>query len=380
MPEDDRRSDREIGAPAGCYYGSYLNLDRLLACQEPASAALGQPAHDELLFITVHQVYELWFKQILHELDRIEADFSANPVDDRSLGRIIHGLARIHEIIKLLVHQLDVMETMTPLDFLDFRDLLYPASGFQSAQFREIEIRLGLAADRRLAFDRAPFEAKLSDADRVRLGAASERPSLLALLDRWLARTPFVDWGDTTFREAYRAAVVRMLTRDAERVRADRHLSDNQRAADALAIEAALKNFAAIFEEGEAADSWSMSSRAIEAALLITLYRDEPALNYAFRLLQGLMDVDETLTLWRYRHALMVSRMLGVKVGTGGSSGHAYLRATAERHGVFTDLFRLSTYLIPRSALPPLPGAVARGMGFVYAAEPQSGGDEPGGR
>ena len=81
------------------------------------------------------------------------------------------------------------------------------------------------------------------------------------------------------------------------------------------------------------------------------------------------MDVDETMTLWRYRHALMVSRMLGVKVGTGGSSGHDYLRTTAERHGIFTDLFQLSTYLIPRSALPPLPAPVARGMGFVYASE-----------
>ena len=97
-----------------------------------------------MLFITVHQVYELWFKQILHELKRIEADFAKNPVDDRELVRVIHGLSRIHEILKLLVHQLDVMETMTPLDFLDFRDLLYPASGFQSVQFREIEIRLGL--------------------------------------------------------------------------------------------------------------------------------------------------------------------------------------------------------------------------------------------
>jgi tryptophan 2,3-dioxygenase len=266
------------------------------------------------------------------------------------------------------VHQLDVMETMTPLDFLDFRDLLYPASGFQSAQFREIEIRLGLPQENRLSFDRAPFAAKLSDADRERLRRAGERPTLLSLLDAWLARTPFVDWGGTTFREAYRAAVVRMLAADQERVRGDHLLSADQRAADALAIEAALKNFSAIFEDAAAAGSWRMSGRAIEAALLITLYRDEPALNQAFRLLQALMDVDETMTLWRYRHAQMVSRMLGVKVGTGGSSGHDYLRATAERHGIFGDLFRLSTYLIPRSALPPLPEPVARGMGYVYAA------------
>ena len=357
------------GAPAGCYYGAYLKLDQLLSAQAPASEAAGKPAHDEMLFITVHQVYELWFKQVLHELTRIETDFSANPVDDRVLGRIIHGLNRIHEILKLLVDQLDVMETMTPLDFLDFRDLLYPASGFQSAQFREIEIRLGLPRDTRMSFDRSPFESKLSDRDRERLRAAAEPPTLLALLDAWLARTPFVDWGGTSFREAYRAAVVQMLTADQEKVRGDAHLSSHQRASEALAIEGALKNFAAIFDEPAAESSWRMSSRAIEAALLITLYRDEPALNQAFRLLQALMDVDETMTLWRYRHALMVSRMLGVKVGTGGSSGHDYLRATAERHGIFSDLFRLATYLIPRSALPPLPAPVARGMGFVYAAE-----------
>jgi tryptophan 2,3-dioxygenase len=260
------------------------------------------------------------------------------------------------------------METMTPLDFLDFRDLLYPASGFQSVQFREIEIRLGLRGEERLTFDRTPFESKLSEADRERLRVASERPSLLSLLDRWLSRTPFVDWGGTPFRDAYRAAVVGMLQSDAAKVRGDIHLSSRQRAAEALAIEAALKNFADLFDEA-AQTSWTMSPRAVEAALLITLYRDEPALNQAFRLIQSLMDVDETMTLWRYRHALMVRRMLGVKPGTGGSSGHDYLRATAEQHGIFRDLFRLSTYLIPRSALPRLPDSVARRTSFVYATE-----------
>jgi tryptophan 2,3-dioxygenase len=368
MADDAPRDPETIGAqgaPAGCYYSSYLRLDQLLGSQQPASDAVGKPAHDEMLFITVHQVYELWFKQILHELTRVEADLAGNPVDDRQVVRVIHSLHRVHEILKLLVHQLDVMETMTPLDFLDFRDLLYPASGFQSAQFREIEIRLGLPRETRIAFDRAPFESKLSDRDRERLVRAAERPSLLHLLDAWLSRTPFVDWGGTSFRQAYRAAVVQMLTADAEKVRGDAHLSSNQRAAETLAIESALKNFAAIFDDATDA-AWRMSGPAIEAALMITLYRDEPALNQAYRLLQTLMDVDEAMTLWRYRHALMVSRMLGVKVGTGGSSGHDYLRATAERHGIFTDLFRLSTYLIPRSALPPLPAAIARGMSFVY--------------
>src|SRR5919107_340219 len=113
-PSRDPESIGAPGAPAGCYYGAYLKLDQLLSAQVPVSEAVGKSAHDEMLFITVHQVYELWFKQILHELTRVESDFAGNPVDDRQVVRVIHSLHRVHEILKLLVHQLDVMETMTP--------------------------------------------------------------------------------------------------------------------------------------------------------------------------------------------------------------------------------------------------------------------------
>src|SRR5690349_24694863 len=121
-----------------------------------------------MLCLIVHQVYELWFKQILHELDRIQADFGGEVVEDEYLGRIVHGLDRINEILKLLIQQLDVLETMTPLDFLDFRDLLMPASGFQSMQFRAIETRLGLRREGRLLFDARAFDDRLSQADRAR--------------------------------------------------------------------------------------------------------------------------------------------------------------------------------------------------------------------
>ncbi len=132
-------------SPQGAlHYADYLKLAALLSAQEPESARHGRPAHDEMLFIIVHQTYELWFKQILHELDRIQVDFGGDVVEDEYLGRIVHGLDRINEILKLLIQQLEVLETMTPLDFLDFRDFLFPASGFQSAQFRLIEIRLGV--------------------------------------------------------------------------------------------------------------------------------------------------------------------------------------------------------------------------------------------
>jgi len=161
-----------------------------------------------------------------------------------------------------------------------------------------------------------------------------------------------------------------MLKDDAARVRASTILTQEQRKAEADAIDAALDKFNAIFapsggESGEA--SWRMSLAAVQAALFITVYRDQPVLQLPFRLLTALMDIEESLTLWRYRHALMVQRMIGVKIGTGGSSGHDYLRRTVDAHRVFADLFQLSTYLIPRSALPPLPPDVQSQMGFVYA-------------
>src|SRR5260370_35695814 len=133
---------------ADFYYADYLKVPALVPAQQPESVRHGRPAHDEMLFIIVHQTYELWFKQILHELDRIQADFGGDVVEDEYLGRIVHGLERINEILKLLIQQLEVLETMTPLDFLDVLDFLFPASGFQSAQFRLIAIRLVLSRGR----------------------------------------------------------------------------------------------------------------------------------------------------------------------------------------------------------------------------------------
>src|SRR5438552_2032624 len=201
------------------YYADYLKLPALLAAQQPESARHGRPAHDEMLFIIVHQTYELWFKQILHELDRIQADFGGEVVEDEYLGRIVHGLDRINEILKLLIQQLEVLETMTPLDFLDFRDFLFPASGFQSVQFRLIEIRLGLARDARLSYADKPFDQTLADADKARIAEAEREPKLIDQLDEWLSRTPFVHRGDYDFARAYRAAVPRMLEDDAARAR-----------------------------------------------------------------------------------------------------------------------------------------------------------------
>jgi tryptophan 2,3-dioxygenase len=351
------------------YYGDYLQIDRLLSLQALESSKHRASVHDEMLFIIVHQAYELWFKQILHEFNRIEQDFSANPVEDQALARIVHSLARVHEILKLLVAQLDVLETMTPADFLDFRDYLFPASGFQSLQFRLIETRLGLPEATRVPLDGEAVESRLSTADRHKLAAAGTRPTIFALLDTWLVRTPFLDWGGEQFRVAYRAAVVRHLSADVETIKADSVLPAERRERETSGIDKALEAFARIFEADASPEAWRLSPKALQAALFITVYREMPAVQQPFRLLSLLMDIDETLTFWRYRHALMVERMIGRKIGTGGSSGHAYLRSTAERHRIFGDLFELSTFLIPRSALPELPVDIKRRLGFVYASE-----------
>jgi tryptophan 2,3-dioxygenase len=164
------------------YYADYLKLAALLAAQQPESARQGRPAHDEMLFIVVHQTYELWFKQILHELDRIQADFGGDVVEDEYLGRIVHGLERINEILKLLIQQLEVLETMTPLDFLDFRDFLFPASGFQSTQFRLIENPAGPLARESLRLRRQTLRRDASQirprpGRRHRTRAEADRPA-----------------------------------------------------------------------------------------------------------------------------------------------------------------------------------------------------------
>src|SRR5262249_44734833 len=115
---------------------------------------------------------------------------------------------------------------------------------------------------------------------------------------------------------------------------------------------------------------WRVSCAAVRAALFIRVYRGEPVLQLPFRLLQALMDIEETMALWRYRHALMVRRMIGVKIGTGGSSGYEYLRRTSDRYQIFADLFQLSSYLIPRPLLPAFPAALQAKMGFAYASAP----------
>lgn len=338
-------------------YKSYLALPTLLSEQTPLSGNGKSAAHDEMLFIIIHQTYELWFKQVLFELDRVQEIFSARSIKDDDMRLVACSLSRIVEILKHLVRQIDILETMTPLDFLDFRHVFRSASGFQSLQFRALEIRLGLTAAQRVGYDGKPYESYLSPEDRAFVEDLSKRESLFDQVDAWLARTPFVEAAAFDFWQHYRDAVYRMI--DEDRKSAD---VSGQTKLDVLK-----KQFDTLFDESaEGRIPWRLSAKALRAALFVALYRDQPVLHLPFALMHHLMDIDELLTLWRYRHALMVQRMLGMKMGSGGSSGHDYLVETAAKHRIFGDFFALSTFMIPRSALPSLPREVESKMGFRY--------------
>ncbi len=262
---------------------------------------------------------------------------------------------------------------MTPMDFLEFRDLLMPASGFQSVQFRELEIRLGLRREKRVSLDGGLYDARLKPEEREYLSKVEGRPSLLAQLDGWLARTPFVDMKDFDFERAYTRALHDMLASERELIESNKYLSTEERGRQLASLERARNMLDALFDESRYQElrergAWRLSRPAVKATLFIHLYRDEPVLQLPFRLLSVLMDIDEAMSTWRLRHALMAQRMIGRKVGTGGSSGHGYLRETADRHRVFEDLFAIATFLIPRSSLPPLPEGVHKAMSYRYAA------------
>lgn len=358
------------------YYGDYLHLDRLLDAQHLESTRQGETAHDEMLFIIVHQAYELWFKQILWELDAVIGVLEAEIVDERELAAVVAKLERVVVIQRLLLQQIDVLETMTPLDFMEFRDLLVPASGFQSAQFRLVENRLGMRPGDRLRYSDAPYTSRLSEEDRDRVRSSEERPSMFEVIERWLERTPFVHTEMFDFWEEYGDAVDRMLRNDRTLILENSTLSEEEKQRQIEGLERTRAQFDALldpdrYEQDREQGKRRISHDALQAALLIHLYRNEPILHQPFRLLKTLVDIDENFTTWRYRHALMVMRMIGTKIGTGGSSGHRYLRRSAEHNRVFKELMDLSTFLIPRSEIPDIPDPVVRQLGFHWRPDDQ---------
>ena len=334
------------------YYSSYLQLDNILNAQFPESAKEGIKADDEMLFIIIHQTYELWFKQILHELNIVREIFSQPNIHNNApdIYNSVHRLKRICSILEVAVMQMGVLETMTPLDFLDFRDLLRPASGFQSIQFKMIEATLGLAYEHR--HGKSYYLSQLTPKDVEMVKEAESKLSLLVFINQWLERMPFVKdelyWGTSgsSFWQIYREAYANSLS-DLEQQN--------------------LKIFDLLFVDDQTyPKERNFSADASRNALFIMLYRDPPLLQLPYELLNTLLEIDEQLAMWRYRHIHMVQRTIGKRVGTGGSTGAEYLRGAADSHYIFKELAELTSFLLPRHLLPHLPERVVKDLSYNH--------------
>ncbi|MEM6965879.1 MAG: tryptophan 2,3-dioxygenase family protein [Bacteroidota bacterium] len=365
-------SKTQEGKYTTIHYHNYLELDAILSAQILRSEKLGKPAHEEMLFIITHQAYELWFKQIIHELESVIELFSKGEVDERNLGNAISRLDRVEKILKLLIHQIGIMETMTPLDFLDFRAYLFPASGFQSFQFRAVECLLGLPEQKRITYHSQKYSSVFPEEQQEKLSKIYEKGTLFDWVNEWLNRTPFLKLDGFNFIAKYKEAVQKMLDKEYAAIKASDYLTPKEKEKRIQMIGGTDTYFKAILsrenhnqlmQEGKK----RLSYDATLAALFINLYRDEPILQLPFQLLTNLVDIDDLMTTWRYRHAQMVLRMLGNKIGTGGSSGHEYLSETTRRHQIFSDFHTISTLLIPRSELPVLPDHIRKKLSFYFS-------------
>lgn len=356
-----QRPGYSAAMPAPTYW-DYLNLPKLLDCQGGLD---GSPSPDELHFIVVHQTYELWFKLILSQL-RLARDHLAAPrLPEERVPFVVHHLGRVNAILRLMVEQFVVMETLPPQDFLDFRDKLLPSSGFQSYQMREFEILLGLTPERRIKYAgtdpiehiRSQGQSESGRAVSARLQATMEEVSLRDALLSWLVRAPIM--GSTPDTPGDAEVVDRFLHDYFARVQADQHATGDKlvhvlEGADEDKIRARIEASLAgvrgfLLPEGVSA------RRAVAALVFIESYRHLPLLAFPRLLLDTAVELEEQVLLFRHRHARMAERTIGRRVGSGGSSGVEYLDQTLA-YRVFPELWNVRSCLLPREKLPPIVG------------------------
>ena len=354
---------RSMGQDAPSFrmtYGGYLQLDSLLELQSGPEGYAPAPSNDELHFIVVHQTFELWFKQILRELKEARDLMTSERVQESTVPVIVHHLERVSEIFRLLANQWKVMETLTPQDFLAFRDRLGTSSGFESWQMREMEVLLGLENEQRMGgmdplahMEKLAGEGKVSPAALADFHETHSLPSLNDALMSWLGRTPIHGSSPDASDDA-----------DVVLDYVNKHLESMSQHGETV-----IKHMIAIGHGDEAtirprieagvdgARSFLIGEEGVHRSraglLFIESYRDLPLLSWPRKLIDCFVELEESMLLFRTHHARMVERMIGRRMGTGGSSGVDYLDATT-KYRIFVDLWAVRTMLVKRDALPSL--------------------------
>ena len=361
-------------------YWDYIKTEELLGLQAGLSDHDRELANDEVLFITVHQIDELWFKLVIRELVAVRDLFAKEHVPEQALASAVRGLRRIELLFKQLASHFELMETMTTRDYLAFREKLSPASGFQSAQLREIEVLMGLEESRRISLGHeGSYKRALRHPDgsatpaSARLErAVANTPTLRQAIDDWLFRTPIQ--GSTPANEGD-AEVVRQFLQSY----LEAHATEIERAStyaqhDALAPKDVERLEARYVSERESARRFVMAedveapaererrSRIRAALIFIESYRELPLLAWPREVVDALVSLEQSMLIFRQRHARMVERVIGRRTGTGGSAGVDYLDRTALTYRVFDDIWAVRTVQLREAALPPLQRAAFYGL------------------
>ncbi len=353
-------------------YWDYIKVEELLGLQTGIADSDTELANDEVMFIVIHQIDELWFKLAVRELVHVRDLFAQEKVREQTLANAVRGIRRMAVLFEQIAHHFALMETMTTRDYLGFRDKLSPASGFQSAQLREIEILLGLKIEERVPLGhdhdylralKYPDGRESPASRRVASRLADTGPTLHEAIGEWLYRTPIQ--GSTPeqpedeprvscFIERYLAAqAIELDAAMGHAIAAAPGDADRKRLEQRYAQEKV--NARAFLTADDAAPELRRRWSRIRAALLfIESYRELPLLAWPREVLEGIVQFEQAFVIFRQRHARMVERVVGRRTGTGGSAGVDYLDQTALKYRVFRDLWAVRTLLIQRSALPPL--------------------------
>lgn len=366
-------------------YWDYIKVEELLSLQAGLAEKDAELANDEVLFITVHQIDELWMKLILRELVTVRNLFATARVPEQSLASAARGIQRMALLLHHMAEHFAVMETLTTRDYLAFRDKLNPASGFQSGQLREIEILLGLHDAERIPLGHEGsymlalrnHDGTPSSASRRVEARLADKPTLRDAIGEWIFRTPVQgstpDKADDTARvsafiDAYCAGHARSGQAALELALAAALTPEDTARLRARYEKEAESARAFLRGEDVPEESRAKVSRTRAALVFIESYRELPLLAWPRAVLDAVVSFEQAFVIFRQRHARMVERIIGRRTGTGGSAGVDYLDQTALKYRIFRDVWAVRTILVREAELPALENAAF--YGFVGDGTP----------